>query len=415
MDFSLTDKQKKFLCKIDKVCKNLRKSEDDAYLEERVNKRIIPEFNKIGMLGCPIDKRYGGLGYDILSYILALERIGEEGSSMRTFFSAHTSIGQMVVQNWANKEQKKRYLPDTTSGKKIMAFALTEPSAGSDPSAIESNFEEKDDYFLLNGQKHWIGNGTFAKVITTYAKNKSTGKISAFIVDMGTKDIVTTEIKNKIGLLTVKNAKIKFNNCKIPKKNLLGKKDQGLSVAHSALIDGRLSVAAGSLGVIKDCLIESINYSIKRRQHGEVIAKKQLIQEHIAKITILLESSKWLTYRAAIARQKLQDYLIQVQLENDDSDDWLNILNKDNIIYFKLRNEADKLSSIAKFYASNSAFDSANRSVQIFGSYGYLKTSRVAKHFLDSRATTIYEGANEVLKLKIASMILNDNDKYRAF
>ena len=409
MNFEVSDEQKNFLDKVDKVCKSIRDYETKSYLEERINDRVIPEFGEIGMLGCPISKKYGGLGYDILTYVFALERIGREGNSLRTFFSAHTSIGQMVLQNWANEEQKKQYLPETTSGKNIMAFGLTEPDAGSDPGSIVTKFEEKGDSYILNGKKHWVGNGTFAKVITTYAKG-SDGKISAFIVDTNSKGFHAEEMKNKMGLLTVKNAEITFDNCVIPKKNLLGKKGNGLSVAYSALIDGRLSVAAGAIGVMKDCLEESIKHSQKREQHGSPLAKKQLVQEHLATMIVNIESSRWLVYRTAIARQKLHDY---VESFKEKDENWLFLLNRENKDYSALRNRADRLAAIAKLHATNAAFDSANRAVQVFGSFAYQKTSRVARHFLDSRAIIIYEGANEVLKLKIASLELGD--KYQAY
>lgn len=412
MNFEYSEKQKNFIKQVDKVCKILRANEETAYLKESVNDKLIPEFNKIGMLGCPISKQYKGLGYDILTYILALQRIGEEGSAMRTFFSCHTSIGQLVLQTWSNDEQKKKYLPDTTSGKSIMAFALTEPEAGSDPSVLDTHYEDKGEYYLISGKKHWIGNGTFAKTITTYAKEKGgdTKSISSFIIDMDLPNIKKKEIRNKMGLLTVKNAIIEFDKCKIPKENLLGLKGQGLSIAFSALIDGRLSVAAGAIGVMKDCLNESLAYAKNRYQHGSALAKKQLIQQYLAKMEVSLESAKWLTYRAAIAKQQLNDYIEDLK-RNDDK--WIFKLSRKNKKYVDLRRKSDKLAAIAKYHATNMSFDVANMSVQIFGSEGYKKTSRVAKHFLDSRATLIYEGTNEVLELKIASEILGYN--YRAY
>ncbi|HSA97977.1 MAG TPA: acyl-CoA dehydrogenase family protein [Candidatus Nitrosotenuis sp.] len=409
MNFEISEKQKNFLNKVDRVCRSIRESEEKSYIQEKLNDKVIPEFVKIGMLGCPISTKYGGLGYDILTYAMALERIGQEGNSLRTFFSAHVSIGQMVLQSWANDEQKKEYLPKTTSGKSIMGFALTEPAAGSDPASMQTRFEESGENFILKGKKHWVGNGTFAKLITTFAKD-SDGKISAFLVDTDSKGFKAKEMKNKMGLLTVKNAEITLDDCVVPKKNLLGIRGQGLSIAYSTLIDGRLSVASGAVGVMKDCLEESVSYSKSRKQHGTELAKKQLIQEHIAKIAINMESSKWLVYRTAHARQKLHDYAEKFKGKTDR---WQLNLNRDNKQYSELRAEADNLTSIAKFHASNSAFDSANRAVQIFGSEGYKKTTRVAKHFLDSRAIIIYEGANEVLELKIAAHILGD--KYRAY
>ena len=409
MNFEISEEQKIFLDKIDRVCKSIRDHETICYLGEKLNNRVIPEFGEIGMLGCPISKKYGGLGYDILTYLFALERIGSEGNSLRTFFSAHISIGQMVIQNWGNEEQKKKYLSSTTNGTSIMGFALTEPDAGSDPGRISTKFEDRGDNYILNGIKHWVGNGTFAKVITTYARGPD-GKISAFIVDSNSKGFHAEEMFNKMGLLTVKNAEITFENCIVPKQNLLGKIGGGLSVAFSALIDGRLSVAAGAVGVMKDCLDESIMYSQKREQHGSILAKKQLIQEHIATMIVNIESSRWLVYRAGAVRQKLQDYVENLK---DNNANWISLLDRENKEYSLLRNRADRLASIAKLHATNAAFDCANRAVQVFGSAGYLKTSRVARHFLDSRAIVIYEGANEVLKLKIASLEMGD--KYEAY
>ncbi len=408
MNFDRTKDQQELILKVNNVCKNIRSFEEESYIEDKINEKLVPEFSKIGMLGCPISKKYGGLGYDIPTYCMALERIGEEGNSMRTFFSVHTSIGQMVLQGWANEDQKKTHLPPTTNGKSIMAFALTEPEAGSDPCSMISEYEDIGESYLLSGKKHWIGNGTIANIITTYARDKTTGKISAFIVDMDSSRVRTQEMKNKIGLLTIKNAEIYFEGSRIPKENLIGNVGQGLNIAYSALIDGRLSVAAGSIGVMKDCLNETLQHAKSRKQHGSLLAKKQLIQQHISRIVVAIESSTWLTYRAASARQKLQDYVEQFKLEEDE---WQSKLNRDNKTYSSIRNEADRLTAIAKFHVTNAAFDCANRSMQIFGSFGYQKTARVAKHFLDSRATMIYEGANEVLELKIASDVLGNNFK----
>jgi alkylation response protein AidB-like acyl-CoA dehydrogenase len=408
MNFEPSPVQSKFLQKVDGACRSIRSLEEKCYLEERVNNRVVPVFGGLGMLGCPVSKKYGGLGYDMLTYALAIERIGQEGASLRTFFSAHTSIGQLVMQGWGSEEQKKEYLPDTTSGKSVMAFALTEHAAGSDPSSMTMKFESSGDHYVLKGKKHWIGNGTFANVMTTYAKDPVHGKISAFIVERDSPGLRTEEMKNKMGLLTVKNAEIYFDSCIVPKKNLLGKEGQGLNIAYSALIDGRISVAAGAVGVMEDCLQECIAHSKSRSQHGSPLAKKQLIQDHITKIVVNIASSRWLVYRAAAARQKLHEYV-----EDISSDDRLSRLGRGNKEYAALRKEADSLAAIAKFHASNCAFESANSSVQVFGSFGYRKTARVAMHFLDSRATIIYEGANEVLKLKIASHILGED--YRAY
>jgi alkylation response protein AidB-like acyl-CoA dehydrogenase len=226
--------------------------------------------------------------------------------------------------------------------------------------------------------------------MTTYAKDASTGRVSAFIVDGNARGLRTEEMKNKIGLLTVKNAEVYFDKCVVPKKNLLGTKGQGLNIAYSALIDGRLSVAAGAVGVMEDCLAEAVAYAKSRRQHGGVLAKKQLIQEHIARIAIGIESSRWLTYRAAAARQRLYEYVEGLK----ENGKWLEKLGRQNREYSALRSNADRLAAIAKFHASNCSFECANRAVQVFGS---APLSRYAGHH-DIRGRKRSAGAKDSSK-----------------
>ena len=409
MNFELSKEQKTILEQIDAACKSIRDHETECYLNERINEKIVPTFATTGMLGLPISKKYKGKGADALTYALGLERIGQEGSSMRTFFSCHVSIGQLVLQNWGNEEQKRNYLPNTTAGKSIMGFALTEPPAGSDPASMTTKFEEKGDHYVLRGKKHWIGNATIANVITTYAKSDD-GKVSAFIVNTNSKGFSANRIQHKMGLHSLDNGEVTFDYCVVPKENLIGLKGRGLSIAYSALMDGRLSVAAGSIGVMEDCLNEAVNYSKTRVQFGEPLAKKQLIQKHIASIASNIESARWLVYRACAAKQKLAEFVEEMKEENNGIE---NLLMKKNSEYAELRNEAYKLVALAKYYATNAAFDSANRTVQIFGSAGYSKKSRAARHLLDSRASLILEGANEVLELKIAQSVLGR--EYRAY
>jgi len=152
MNFDISPEQKEFLKQVDAACREIRPHEEESYLAEKLNDRVIPIFGRIGMLGCPVSKKYGGLGMDMLTYALAIERIGREGSSLRTFFSVHISIGQLVLQGWASEEQKKAHLPSTVTGGKVMAFALTEPAAGSDPAAMTTTFEERGDSFVLRGK-----------------------------------------------------------------------------------------------------------------------------------------------------------------------------------------------------------------------------------------------------------------------
>src|SRR5207247_7473656 len=157
--------------------------------------------------------------------------------------------------------------------------------------SMTTTFENKGDHYVLKGKKHWIGNGTFANVLTTYAKDPNSGKISAFIVEHDTPGLRAEEMKNKMGLLTVKNAEIYFDNCLVPKNNLLGKKGQGLKIAYSALIDGRLSVADGAVGVMEDCLQECVADSKVRKMHGSILSSNHLIKEHYARLTVNITNS----------------------------------------------------------------------------------------------------------------------------
>ncbi len=410
MNFELSKEQKAILKQIDAACKSMRDHETECYLNEKINAKVVPTFAPTGMLGLPISRKYNGKGADALTYALALERIGQEGSSLRTFFSCHVSIGQLVLQNWGNEEQKRKYLPNTTTGKSIMGFALTEPPAGSDPASMTTKFEEKGDHYVLRGKKHWIGNATIADVITTYGISDD-GKVSAFIVKTDSKGFSANRTQHKLGLHSLDNGEITFDDCIVPKENLIGLRGRGLSIAYSALMDGRLSVAAGSIGVMEDCLHEAVEHSKTRIQFGEPIAKKQLIQKHIAIIASNIESARWLVYSACAAKQKLVDFMEGMKKDNEK---WLeNLLVKKDSEYIKLRTGADRVAALAKYYAANAAFDSANRTVQILGSAGYSKKSRAARHLLDSRASMILEGANEVLELKIAQSILGS--EYRAY
>ncbi len=161
MNFDVSDEQQLILEQVDRACRELRPLEDEAYLSVSFNQHLVPIFKRAQLLGLPISRRYGeGQGADILTYALALERIGQEGTGVRTFLSGHVSLGQMTLQKWGNEQQKERYLPPATRGEKVMCFGLTEPTAGSDPASLRTTYEDKGTHFLLNGSKAWISNGT---------------------------------------------------------------------------------------------------------------------------------------------------------------------------------------------------------------------------------------------------------------
>ena len=393
MNFDVSDEQRFVLDEVDRACRELRPSEDEAYLAGKFNERLAPIFRKAQLLGLPISRRYGeGQGADVLTYALALERIGQEGTGVRTFLSGHVSLGQVTVQKWASEEQKQRYLPPATRGEKVMCFGLTEPTAGSDPASLRTSFEEKGNYFILNGSKAWISNGSMADVavIFAYPKGRKEG-MCAFIVEKGFEGYSSQQQKHKLGMPTSDTGSIFLDNCKVPRENLMGPEGKGLSIAYSGLMSGRLSVAAGCLGVIEDCINEAVAFSKQRIQHGKPIAKHQLVQRHIGEMSTNLEAAKNVVYKSALLKQK----------SDSDPED------KD------LRDYADVMIAKAKYFASNASFDAADRTVQILGSSGYSFETRAPRHLVDTRVCRIYEGTDEIMVQKIAVSLLGT--EYEAY
>ncbi len=382
MDFDVSEEQKQILEQVDRASRQIRPIEDKYYLERRLNDQVKPVFAKAHLLGLPVSRKYGdGQGADMVTYALAIERIGREGTGVRTFFSVHIALCQLTIQLWGNEEQKRRLLPAATRGDTLLAFGLTEPNAGSDPAALTTSFEEKEGRFVLSGQKTWISNGSIADrvLIFAYPKGKREG-MCAFVVDRASSGFSAKPIENKLGLPTADTATIYMDRVEVPKENLLGPPGKGLSVAYSGLMSGRLSVAAGCVGVIQDCLDEAVRYSGVRVQHGRKIGKHQLVQRHIGIISTNLDAAKWLVLRAAFVKQKYEE----------------------NPASMELREATDLAITKAKYFAANASFDAANRAVQVFGANGYSYENRPARHLADTRVTMIYEGANEILEQKIA-------------
>jgi len=376
---------------VQRFCQELRPIEDVCYVEHRFNDELIPLCRKYNLLGIPVRKEYGGRGADAVTYTRALERIGMEGTGIRTFFSGHTSIGQVPIQIWGNEDQRKQYLPASTKGEKILAFGLTEPEAGSNPLEMKMTYEEKGDVYLLNGVKYLISNAGIAHAIVTFAYPKGGCRISAFIVDTDKEGIMKQELTTKLGMPTSNTALFELNDYPVPKANLLGREGDGFKIAMSTLMSGRLSVAAGCLGVIADCLQEVLRYSKERSQHGKPIAKHQLVQEHIALIQTQLDAARALVYRAARAKDRY---------DKDPTNP-------------RAREYADRLIAEGKFYASNAAWDAADRAVQVFGGRGFSYLFRPGRHLQDVRVCRLYEGTDEIMKLKIASAVLGK--EYEAY
>lgn len=382
MDFDVSEEQNLILEQVDRACRQIRPIEEKFYLERRLNDQIKPVFAKAHMLGLPVSRKYGdGQGADMVTYALAIERVGREGTGVRTFFSVHIALCQLTIQHWGDEEQKQRLLTPATKGDKLLAFGLTEPGAGSDPASLTTYFEEKEGKFFLSGQKMWISNGSIADqtLVFAYPKGKREG-MCAFVVDRDSSGFSAKPIENKLGLPTADTATLYLDKVEVSKENVLGPRGKGYSVALYGLMSGRLSVAAGCVGVIQDCLDEAVRYAGVRVQHGKKIGRHQLVQRHIGLMSLNLEAARWLLLRAAFLKQKYEAQPANIEL----------------------RDATDLAITKAKYFAANASFDAANRAVQVFGANGYSLENRPARHLADTRVTSIYEGTNEILEQKMA-------------
>jgi alkylation response protein AidB-like acyl-CoA dehydrogenase len=384
--------QKRLLADVEAFCEEIRPIEELCYVEHRFNDQVLPLARKHNLLGMILPAELGGRGADTVTYARALQRIGREGTGVRTFFSGHVSIGQYPILTWGSEDQKRRYLPAAARGDKVLAFGLTEPEAGSNPLEMQMTYERRGDRFLLNGVKYLISNAGIATTIVTFAYPKErTGRISAFIVDTRGPGFACEDLAAKMGMPTSNTAMFELTNYAVPAANLLGEEGDGFRIAMGTLVSGRLSVAAGCLGVIEDCLAEAVAYAKERRQHGKPIAKHQLVQEHLAAIEMHRVLTECVVLRAAEAKDASN-------AEPANSD---------------LRARAELLAAQAKLAAANAAWDAADRAVQVFGGRGWSTLYRPGRHLQDVRVCRIYEGTDEILKLKIAAAVLGK--EYEAF
>ncbi len=380
---------------VERFCEELRPLEELCYVERRFNPDTLRLAHKHGLLGMPLPTALGGRGADAVTYARALARIGREGTGVRTFFSGHTSIGQYPILRYGNAEQHQRYLPASAHADKVLAFGLTEPDAGSNPLEMTTTYVRRGEQFLLSGVKYLISNGSIADAVVCFAyPAEATGaarRMSAFIVDSVGETFEREELPSKMGMHTANTGMFEMRSHPVPVANLLGGEGNGFRVAMGTLVSGRLSVAAGCLGVIEDCLAECISYCQTRRQHGKEIGKHQLVQAHLAEIEIARATSEALVLRAAQAKSASD------AAPADEA----------------LAAQADFCVAEAKYVASNAAWDAADRAVQIWGGRGWSELYRVGRHLQDVRVCRIYEGTDEIMKLKIATALLGK--EYAAF
>ncbi|MDG6902625.1 MAG: acyl-CoA dehydrogenase family protein [Nitrososphaerota archaeon] len=360
-------------------------SEYEKYLERKYNPEVPAVLARHNLMGVPIQERYGGRGARQLVESLFLERLGQTGLGVITFVDVHLCLGSLAVQDWGTQEQKERYLPGAAKGDVVFAYGLTEPEAGSDPASLRTTYVKDGDGYRLSGSKYLISNGSIATNLIAFARPADGKGVTAFVVDTSDKGFsVDMRLEEKIGLFTSDTSLLTLDDVHVDREDLLGEEGKGLSLAYAALLNGRIGIGSGCLGVMEDCLNQVRERTTSRVQHGKEIARHQLIQRHVAFIESNLEACRWLDYRAALKKDEYEKDLRNLALRAD----------------------ADRLSAVAKYMSSRSAFESADRAVQCFGGFGYSIMSPVAKHFLDSRVARIYEGTDEIMELKIASSVL---------
>ena len=337
----------------------------------------VKKMGKLGLMGLPYEKKYGGAGADALSYAIAVEELSRVDGGVGVILSAHTSLGTYPIYAFGTEEQKMKYLPDLCSGKKLGAFGLTEPNAGSDAGGTETTAEDMGDYYLLNGEKIFITNGGEADTYVVFAVTTpgiGTRGISAFIVEKGWEGFTFEEHYDKMGIRSSATCQLNFNNVKIPKENLLGKEGQGFKIAMSTLDGGRIGIAAQALGIAQGAYEAAVEYSKERIQFGKPICQQQNIAFKIADMATKLRCARFLIYSAAELKQAHVPYGME--------------------------------SAMAKQYASDIALEVTNDALQIFGGCGYLKGMEVERFYRDAKITTIYEGTNEIQRVVIAAHIL---------
>lgn len=345
--------------------------------EERFPYETVEKMAKAGMMGIPYPKEYGGEGGDTVGYIMAVEELSRVCGTTGVILSAHTSLGSWPIYQYGNEEQKQKFLRPLASGEKLGAFGLTEPNAGTDASGQQTTAVLDGDEYILNGSKIFITNAIAGDIYVVMAmtdKSKGNKGISAFIVEKGTPGFSFGVKEKKMGIRGSATSELIFEDCRIPKENLLGKEGQGFKIAMGTLEVGRIGVAALALGIAQGALDEAVKYTKQRVQFGKPIAKFQNTQFTIADMETKVCAARGLVYDAAQKR----DAGMRVAQE----------------------------SAMAKYYASEIANEVAYKALQLHGGYGFIKDYEIERMYRDARIVSIYEGTSEVQKMVISSNVL---------
>ena len=347
--------------------------------EERFPIETVEKMAKIGIMGIPIPKEYGGAGGDNLMYAMAVEELSKACATTGVIVSAHTSLGTWPILKFGTEKQKQKYLPKLASGEWIGAFGLTEPNAGTDAAGQQTMAVQDPETgeWILNGSKIFITNAGYANVYVIIAmtdKSKGLKGISAFIVEANTPGFSIGKKEMKLGIRGSSTCELIFENCRIPKENLLGDKGKGFKIAMMTLDGGRIGIASQGLGIAAGALGEAIGYAKERKQFGRTLAQFQNTQFQIPNLDVKVEAARLLVYKAAWRESNNLPYSLDA--------------------------------ARAKLFAAETAMEVTTKAVQIFGGYGYTREYPVERMMRDAKITEIYEGTSEVQRMVIAANVI---------
>ena len=343
---------------------------DKSHRFPHENVRMMAE---AGLLGLTIDPKWNGAGMDYICYAIAVEEISRVCAATGTIFSAHLSLCTRPIQDWGNDAQKEKFLKPLASGEKLGAFGLSEPGNGSDAAAMNTTATEDGDAYLLNGSKAWITNGIEAEIYLVLAQTSRELKhkgITAFLVEKGTEGFSFGKPEDKLGIRASSTTQLHFDNCRVPKANILGKVGDGFKIAMSTLDGGRIGMSGQAIGIARAALEESLNYANVRETFGQKLIEHQAIQFKLADMSTDIDAARFLTWAAAAAHDRGEPFT--------------------------------RLAAQAKVFASEAAMKHSIQAVQIHGGYGFTTEYNVERYMRDAKITEIYEGTSEIQLIVIA-------------
>ena len=378
MDFELTDEQQLIRDAVREFAEaEIVPIAAEIDRDHRFPAELLPKLAEMNLMGMTFPEKEGGAGTDYVSYVIAVEEISRACASTGIIMSSHNSLATWPIYTFGNRAQKDQYMHDMTSGRRLGAFALTEPAAGTDAAAGTTTATPTADGYALNGSKMFISNAPHAEIYIVFAKtdpDQGTRGISAFIVEKDTPGFAVGEAEHKMGIRGSSTPPLYFTDCRVPKEALLGEEGEGFKIAMATLDGGRIGVSAQALGIAQAALEASVDYAKERVQFGKPIANLQAIQWMIADSALEVDAARLLVYRAAACVASGRPYSTE--------------------------------GAMAKLFASETATRVAGRAIQIHGGYGYTEAYPVERNYRDAKITELYEGTSEVQRMVIARSAL---------